>query len=404
MKQNYIIRTFIIMLTSLSAISLSAQWATTNFAPPVELSGLWLKADTQIWVTGGNSTMQISEDCGTTWQPVDHGYGDDLGKILFVDDQLGFVLGDDGDIGRTTDGGSTWNFTSSGAPDNLDGLFFLDPDFGIAVGRDGGAVRTTDGGDTWSTITTGTVERLEDVIFFDESTGYIVGRENTFLKTTDGGDNWSPVGTSTSGDLKGIHFRTADEGFIAAEDGLYRINADGTVLEQIELGNDTEFNSVYFSDESTGWACGGPGAIYATIDGGDTWGAIDLEGLFVEFSTVYGLGEGAAFAVGDAGTVAFRCEEGSTSSVRNLIAENSMEVLGNPFGTKLAFRWEAQQSGMLTAELYDSQGRKTDVTRTIRSTAGTNYAELSTAELPAGLYFLTLTGPQTRITQKLIKR
>ncbi len=172
-----------------------------------------------------------------------------------VDNSEGFTVGNNGSIIRTLDGGATpWQSLNSGTPSTLRGVFFVDNNTGYAVGDSGTILRTDSGSNplpgsvSWTTqnnfltgscgagsLPPGTLNSVHFPV--DASTGYVVGSETGFapggiiLKTTDGGASW-------------------------------RCQA---------AGGFSPLESVYFTDNSNGYAVGSSGTILVTSDGGATW-------------------------------------------------------------------------------------------------------------------------------------
>ena len=58
---------------------------------------------------------------------------------------------------------------------NLFGVHFIDENIGWAVGENGTIIRTSDGGENWLELSCGTVNDLKDVFFLDSQNGFVVG-------------------------------------------------------------------------------------------------------------------------------------------------------------------------------------------------------------------------------------
>jgi len=165
---------------------------------------------------------------------------------LFVDDLGGFVaVGDYGTVIITTDGGDNFTVQHKICDFNgsLNSVFFPTSSVGYAVGANssgtGKMFKTTDGGSGWSEISLPSPEnvpQLTDVFFTSANTGWICGNEAPpgyyLCKTTDGGSSW--------------------------------VNqSNGWVTSDLK--------SIYFDDESNGYACGSYSAFIYTTDGGMMW-------------------------------------------------------------------------------------------------------------------------------------
>ncbi|NNC83914.1 MAG: T9SS type A sorting domain-containing protein [Flavobacteriales bacterium] len=279
-----------------------AQWPQYSIGTTLELGGVHVFSNGDVLIAGEMGLMKRSSDCGSTWTDVDITYLNDIGKFYFIDQNTGYVLGDDAAFGKTTDGGLTWTFSNTPASDDLEGLYFLNADMGWMVGKEGNIIHTSDGGATWMTQSSGSPARLHGVHFIDEMHGIVCGRDNTLLTTDNGGQTWTPLILATSGDMKDIAFAQGSA-YIAAEGGLYRLNSTWDNVEFIAIDPNSEFEDVYFHNESIGWACGGPGKVMATNNGGETWIDIGIEGSPFELSAIHGQSFNQAFTVGEFGQI-----------------------------------------------------------------------------------------------------
>lgn len=286
----------------ITGLQLDAQWPQYELNTTSEISGVHIHEDGTILLSGDLGLMKRSNDCGITWTDVSISYFDDLGKFYFIDNQIGFVLGDDAWIGKTIDGGESWIFGATPAIDDLEGIFFLDSEIGFLVGKEGSIVKTSDGGQSWEAQNSGVTSRLHGVYFFDPMNGIVCGRNNTLLSTTDGGFTWSTLNLGTTGDLRDFEF-TNDQGFVAAEGGLYRFDDSLTFMEYISLDPPIDFEDIHFADSQMGWICGEQGTVMTTSNGGDAWTSITTEGLPFDLSSIYALSNELAFTAGEFGKV-----------------------------------------------------------------------------------------------------
>jgi photosystem II stability/assembly factor-like uncharacterized protein len=129
-------------------------WNVLSFPDFTNLRSCSIIGD-YILVGGTNYSAYQSEDCGETWEQI--GLGDNFNavgptsfnSIFFYDENVGYIGGPWGLMGKTTDGGINW--TTLAAPDfeEITGLFFISPDSGVAVGRFGIVRFTADGGNSW---------------------------------------------------------------------------------------------------------------------------------------------------------------------------------------------------------------------------------------------------------------
>ena len=125
------------------------------------------------------------------WVPQEPNTSNSLNAVYFIDENLGFAVGDSGTILRTTDGGTTWNHLISGTNNILMSVYFQDANTGYAAGMAETILKTTNAGLSWSVISSGTYPWLYSLHFPQPGTGYAVGAEGAIIKTTNAGATWS---------------------------------------------------------------------------------------------------------------------------------------------------------------------------------------------------------------------
>jgi photosystem II stability/assembly factor-like uncharacterized protein len=243
---------------------------------------------------------------------------------------------------QTSNGGQTWREQSSGVDNHLFSVFFLDNEIGWAVGENGTVVLTENGGKSWESVQLNSGFFISDIKFRDKSDGWAVGSSRrTFpsdlvLHSTDGGRNWTRVdvgvpedlgnpdptywddvsadfnAVATDGDdqitivgfayqgglLGGIIVQSNDGGKtwqVELTNGEYSdvayINENGNSTRKLFGRGELPFtesettenpvvlkstipNSMDFADSRNGCAVGYAGWIFLTNDGGETWSDI----------------------------------------------------------------------------------------------------------------------------------
>ena len=143
------------------------------------------------------------------WQLIPSGTSDNLRCINFVDEQNGWISGEEGVLLRTRDRGQTWTVDSIGVQYNLLKIVALDtlnlwmisPIFPTGQNEPGTfLLKSQDGGNSWSEIWFPD-QLFKGIDFIDTTTGWIGGVSGLLLGTTDGGNTWTeanfePGGTS----------------------------------------------------------------------------------------------------------------------------------------------------------------------------------------------------------------
>lgn len=213
-------------------------------------------------------------------------------KIHFVDDNVGFIIGQNGTILKTTDGGFIWDEIQSGVTHYLLDISFANENVGYINGlktTDGGTTWTVqstttdfsfmhafnenhvianyafggndyqvsfDGGSTWNGVPIPTLPDMDlfayrpnDYASIDEAIGYlslnkgILESADTLrlLKTTNGGNSWTPIAVPASipapdlgfNGFNGIAFPSENIGLVLHDNGVLKTSDGGTTFTEI---------------------------------------------------------------------------------------------------------------------------------------------------------------------------
>lgn len=149
-----------------------------------DLAGISSPSIDHVWVCGGSNIVHFD---GLSFDFQSGPLGS-YNAISFINDQEGWVVGNNGLIGHTENGGETWY--SQINPDlgnrSLYDLFFLDENAGWAVGFNGVILKTSNGGENWEVEGVDlTTNFLRGVHFTSPTNGYVVGNGITLLKYTE---------------------------------------------------------------------------------------------------------------------------------------------------------------------------------------------------------------------------
>lgn len=184
-----------------------------------------------------------------------------VARLKFVNDRLGFGVGQDGAIFHTADAGKTWDRQQSGTENYLLDVDFVDENHGWAVGEDSVTVKTSDGGKSWQKgkvrmsgvgVPGEMALALESptyysVDFIDDKTGWVAGEYGQISVTRDGGETWTPQhGSLLSGKRRDVMFLPSFQCI------RFRNAAQGVAV-------------------GTAQGKGDLGGIAFTNDGGETW-------------------------------------------------------------------------------------------------------------------------------------
>jgi len=138
-----------------------------------------------------NGIILKSTDNFTTYQQID--IDAHLHALAFTNDSTFFAVGY-GIIIKSTDYGETWTNA------DVEGDVYVDVDFvnesiGYVVGEQGSILKTKDAGLSWQYLRKANTltqkrYRFTAVYFTDELTGYLTGENGTLWQTFNGGESW----------------------------------------------------------------------------------------------------------------------------------------------------------------------------------------------------------------------
>lgn len=295
-----------ITLTLLSCFVLllatSQTWVQKlNFSSSIGyFSALHFPTTTNGWAVGyktqgsgaGSGFLYSTSNSGQTWTESSTYIGQVLLDVFFIDNQTGWLCGNNGSIYKTTDGGSAWSVQTSGVTNDIKSIYFTSATegwftsmLGIYKTTDGGTTwtlsqsvsngkkvyfetpligyavagvgsttiyKTTDGGATWTTSTLANI--YSSISFIDQNTGFLGGSSNKFAKTTDGGTTWTESTISSTGDIYGVDFADASTGWISTNN-LIRKTVDGGATWGTEKTG-SNFSDIQVFSSTNAWTIG----------------------------------------------------------------------------------------------------------------------------------------------------
>ncbi len=133
-------------------------------------------------VVGGGGTVLFTEDGGLSWNQAKLADNPKikLSSIFFVNQKIGWTVGEQGRIYFTNNGGKLWCKQSSNVTENLSDVFFINSEEGFAVGDGGMILHTATAGNVWNVEKNNSKHKLEK-IFFVGRKGFAVGFGGTIL-------------------------------------------------------------------------------------------------------------------------------------------------------------------------------------------------------------------------------
>lgn len=200
-------------------------WIATSLNPfPENLYSIDFVDKNTGFASGGynyNGVFKTS-DGGLTWHRI-ASYS--FSQMQFINAQTGYARNPYSSINRiykTTDGGSTWT-TKFEIEEDINSFHFIDENTGYLVGDNSVIYKTTDRGTTWKKLTLpyGYYNRVK---FCTVNVGYLLDENGRLYQTIDGGLVWEPI--YSLGGINSIELRDKD---------IYISGSGGKILKNVIL-------------------------------------------------------------------------------------------------------------------------------------------------------------------------
>ncbi|MEB2774737.1 YCF48-related protein [Algoriphagus sp. D3-2-R+10] len=266
-----------------------------------------------------------------TWARM-QSWGLDLESITWVDDSVGFSVGENLII-RTSDGGSSWEELSASFEGKLLDVAFWDQNTGVAVGENGLILKTQDSGATWTQMPSGSTQSLKSLEISSENRILATSAGGEILLSINQGDTWSQLSSGSNQSLNDLSFINSDTAYIAGHQGvILRTYDGGNQWIALNSGQSSNLYGIAFSTPLIGYTIGEGGIILKTLDGGDTWlpqtspattdlMKVAISPLDIRIVTI----------VGDMATALRSTNSGATFGKANLGATNTRNLKGLGF-------------------------------------------------------------------------
>ena len=233
------------------------------------------------WIVGDQGLILFTKNGGRNWIV----QGSDLTKnnlvqVSAVDEKTAFACGDGGTIVFTNDG-TKWSLATTGTTNPFYGMDMYDATHGIAVGKAETIVFTTDG-KNWNAATTVPKIGGKDfnaVSMIDENNAWLVGDgftvlglKSVFARTSDGGNTWklweSPELIFEN--LWAIKLNSAGKGVAVGDKGWVFLTTDGKSWTPLPRHFGNKNDAVAMVDDQI-WATGSNGTIHYSKNFGENW-------------------------------------------------------------------------------------------------------------------------------------
>lgn len=228
-----------------------------------------------------SASTQILQNSGIT---------NTLRSVCFINENIGWSVGDSGVIIKTTNSGTDWELKHSDSSYQLNSVFFLDNKIGWAGGYEvtnqSILLKTINGGETWQRIDYNETYGIDHIRFFNDSIGWLIenreGYGGRFRQTINGGLTWNTKYSFNNNVATPFYFMNPDTGWITSWRFIKKTFNGGE--SWISIGNglpielgDCHFACSFFLNENLGWVINlyGGNTLYTTENGGESWSSFN---------------------------------------------------------------------------------------------------------------------------------
>lgn len=261
--------------------------------------------------------MILAQAVQASWEKQDAKTFAWLHDVFFLDESRGWIGGSNGEFIHTSDGGRTWIRDKKFTDDTIREIHFFDEKNGLllcerdvfTLGSSAPSylLTTSDGGETWKTVDFADSfrKRITKMFFYSDGAGFAIGEAGTLLSITGKEPNIKKLPSPSEYLLTAGIFADNFRGAIVGGAGTILFTDDAGVSwkqSQVAGRNTKKFNSVFFINQTTGWAAGAEGIIFQTVNGGKTWRK-QQSGVNEELTDILFTDSANGWAIGNNGTL-----------------------------------------------------------------------------------------------------
>jgi len=408
-----------ILLLQFNSLAQSG-WVQQTSGTTENLNSVFFVNENVGWAVGENGVIIYTSDGGVNWLPQTSNTTHNFYSVKFMDEEIGWALGD-GDVLKTTNGGENWNLLN--AP--VGHYYFLDNNIGFVAGEYYifYFLKTTDGGSNWDTVNTwmpGIALAPWSMYFVNESIGFVNGPREGMgvppgsMSTTNGGYSWSSLFVNCTDYPASFSFLDDSVGWSANYSGVNCVSkttdSGENWEEQLNIVLNRPITDIFFANHSKGWiSLRGYGfssdSIMYTTDGGENWSSKSI-GDTLQLNSIHFVDENIGWAVGENGTILYTTTggvvsvEGETNSIPNKY--NLTQNYPNPFNPSTKIKCTIPQTSNVVIKVFDILGNEIETLVNEEKPAGTYEITWYSEGLPSGVYFYRLQAGSFVKTKKMI--
>jgi photosystem II stability/assembly factor-like uncharacterized protein len=367
-----------------------------NLPETPNLSDVFFVSDDEGWITGWNDGLLYTPDGGEIFQIQSLPDNSGISSSVFMkSNQEGYVVTYSGNILKTDDGGTNWIMLHEPGG-TLNSVHFPPTSTtGYTCGENGKVYSFSNAAFDIADISpAGIVSSLQSITFpIDTSEGKLCG-QNIIRRYLSG--SWDNLQFFDNGFLyNSIFFTDNSTGWVVGSHGKLFKTIDGLSWLPQTSNTTSNLNDVFFIDSMIGWAAGS-GVLLHTVDGGLNWTqelTIQTEGK--ELRAIYFISPHNGYVVGNDVVLKY----GIISSMGDGVEAVPFEIYPNPAKNKFKVKSVKFKVDDTTLEIYDLNGRKL---LEKHFPAGTEEVEMNVSNLASGVYGCRLSAENKSVTKKII--
>lgn len=405
-----------------SSVSFSQNWTQLNSGVVNDFYSVNFTSEDTGYVVGGNGTILKTTDGGISWNPQNAGTPAYLFSVFFVDSNNGIIVGDSGIVLKTINAGANWIRYATGSSQTLWSVYFTSITNGVAVGTQGTIIKTIDGGLNWITIPPisilgSTNYELNSIYFVDNLLGYAAGDyslSGVVLKTIDGGTNWVKIIEGSYDGASSIVFVNDSTGWISCG---YWIGGPATsILKTNDFGmtwnsevssppssfHPSWYSSMFFVNSNKGFVGGRNWEIMATSNAGLTWELAQtiLPAPNSSINSIYFPNDTIGYAVGDSGRIIKTINGGGVGIQELNNTKDNLIIYPNPNNGSftLEFFEQGKATKIKEIKIYDILGK----ILWSNNLSINNRYNIDISNQAKGLYFVKIENENGVVMKKII--
>jgi photosystem II stability/assembly factor-like uncharacterized protein len=359
------------------------------------------------YCTGPLSVIYKTTNGGNLWTPISSPHEGYLYELSFPLPNIGFAIGDRGDIVKTTDAGLSWNVYDVNLG-STSGMTFVNVSTGFTCNSSAQIYKTTNGGLNWNQVA-GFAGALNSIRYVQTNPMilYACGSNGIAAKSTNGGNNWVQQSTGVNVEYQAIYPIDGSNVIAVGEGRIIRTTNGGANWLFVPHDPPCFFRDIQMVNASTGFAAGHSGYIFKTYNGGINWHRLQFY-TNIDFSSLFFANETTGYFTRDDGKIIKTTNGGGNpigiQQVSSEIPDGfSLEQnYPNPFNPETKIEFSIPVSGYVKLTIYDALGKEIAVPVEQVLQAGSYEADWDASGLPSGVYFYRFTSGEYSNTKKML--